>query len=153
MSTVRSPHNFRLGSDTTSIFADVMVSTHALQDSNLRSGVVTTTRSVPSVGMGWVIVDFGMAIPKVGMTPGMNEKASQTATKGIKNCPPPTFGMAIPKTTITQPIPTLGTDRVVGTTPERRLDLESTVLTLVVCRAHHLYHVSLGSNVLMYLVR
>jgi hypothetical protein len=35
----------------------------ALQDSNLRSGVVPGSGSVPSVGMGWVILDFGMAIP------------------------------------------------------------------------------------------
>ena len=39
--------------------------TPALQDSNFRSGVVPTTCSVLSVGMGWVIVDFEMAIPKV----------------------------------------------------------------------------------------
>ena len=66
-----------------------------LQDSNLRSGVVPTTRSIPSVGMrmGWVIeiVDFALrnrhserSQGRNGMTPGMNEKASQTATKGIK---------------------------------------------------------------------
>jgi hypothetical protein len=39
----------------------------ALQDSIRRSGVVPVSGSVPSVGMGWMIVDNGMAIPMAGM--------------------------------------------------------------------------------------
>ena len=38
-----------------------------LQDSIRRSGVVPVSGSVPSVGMGWMIVLTGMAIPMAGM--------------------------------------------------------------------------------------
>lgn len=40
--------------------------------------------------------------------------------------------MAIPKSTITQPIPTLGTEPLPGTTPERRLESCRVVLLLLV---------------------
>ena len=42
---------------------------YALQDSIRRSGVVPVSGSVPSVGMGWMIVLTGMAIPMAGMGP------------------------------------------------------------------------------------
>ena len=72
--------------------------------------------------MGWVIVVFGMAIPKVGggqfFIPFVAVCDAFSFIPGVI----PTFGMAIPKSTITQPIPTVRTDRVVGTTPEQRLE-------------------------------
>ena len=69
--------------------------------------------------MGWVIVDFGM----VGsvfflLWQFVMPFRSFRGHSDLRS----TFGMAIPKSTTTHHIPTLGTEPLTGTTPERRLE-------------------------------